>query len=112
MSGLTHAARDVGADPMKCPCCGRSFSTTKMLQALFMAILRRIKDGDRVIVHNFGTFLPTVLKGREVRTPIMKGGKTRFEDRVVIRFRQSTVAKKYLNKQPELKRAKKGASGE
>jgi nucleoid DNA-binding protein len=69
-----------------------------VIKEVFSTILYRLSVGNAVKIKNFGTFKAKYLKGRILKTPIMKDGKVSINDQHVIRFKQSLNAKKRLNK--------------
>lgn len=97
MAGLSHVARECGADPLRCPKCGHQIRTLDSLRAVFRHIVRLVMDGQRVRISDFGVFYAKVLAGRTVRSPILDGGEASFSDSLVLRFSQSKKLKAVLN---------------
>jgi nucleoid DNA-binding protein len=107
MAGITHIAKDSGLNPVRCPNCGQYIDTSAAVAALFKAIMRRVKSGEKVIIKGFGVFSAKLLKGRTLKTPLMEGGEAKFPDAWVLRFHQSNLAKAFLNKDVKPTRKKK-----
>lgn len=63
----------------------------------FGLITERVATGASVRVRGFGTFEAKMMKGRQVKSPLMKNGSIKFGDQLVLRFRQSQTAKKAIN---------------
>lgn len=108
MAGVKDVARDAGLNPVKCPDCAASIDTIEAVRAMFRAILRRCRMGERVIIKDFGVFEAKVLRGRKVISPLLPGGEGKFDDVVVLRFRSAVNVKKSLNKKELPVRKKKG----
>jgi nucleoid DNA-binding protein len=69
-------------------------------RAFLKAILDQLKLGREVRLTGFGTFHPSYLKGKTIKTGILEGEQT-IEGRTVMRFRQSRVARDYINGKPQ-----------
>jgi len=90
-------AQEVGLNPVVCSC-GEKLDGASALEDFFQMIISSCKDGSEVRIKNFGTFSAKVLKGRKVKSSALHAGEVDFDDALVLRFRQSAVCKKELNK--------------
>jgi len=104
MAGMKDLAKKARLNPGLCPKCNSVFDTSEALEKLFDLILERVKAGEKVHLSGFGVFYRHLYKGRTVKTPIIDGD-CKFDDRFILRFRSSSLAKKYLNK-PDRKKKK------
>lgn len=102
MPGLNDIAKEAGLNPVKVTeevkeGRRKNVDTTEQLEKLFELIIQRCSEGETVRIKNFGTFRMRTMKGRTLKSPLMEGGQITFPDTQVLRFHQSTVAKKLLN---------------
>lgn len=97
MAGTSNLANEVGLDPLRCPNCGTRIRVLRSLELFFRAIIRRVRDGERVHIINFGTFSPRWLKERIIKTPMLPGGQARMKRTLTIRFKTSDKARDDLN---------------
>ncbi len=102
MAGLLGIAQDAGCKEVRCQHCGKYTEMGGVLRALFRAILERLGQGEKVKVLGFGIFRRELLKGREVYPPHASASSF-SKDRWVMRFRSSSVAKRFLNQHREEK---------
>jgi len=100
MAGLLDIAKDAGCLKVRCESCGKHTETSDVLRALFVAILERTREGEKVNIPGFGVFEARLLKGWKVRSPIIEMNGF-FKDRLVLRFRSSVVAGRVLNQERE-----------
>lgn len=111
MAGLTDLAKEAGLSPFSPtneP--GKSFNTSAAIEKFFALIVQKCLEGETVRIKDFGTFRSTIYKGRTLKSPLLKGGSIAFDDKKVLRFHQSTVAKKVMNGEAsEVAPAKKAA---
>lgn len=95
MSGLTDVAKSVNVKP-------------EIVAEVFEEILARTKKGEKVRIMGFGTFRSQVYPGRTLTSPTVNDGKpVKFDDSVMLKFRQSQKAKEYLNTAPQKQPASK-----
>jgi nucleoid DNA-binding protein len=114
MPGLTDVAREAGAHPIRCPHCGTHFKIHKVLEMMFIAILKMVRGGEKVSVRNFGTFSLRHLPGRTMQNPFNEHKPVKFGDRKVLTFRQSVATKAFMNRDPNERGplTKKGSKNE
>ena len=85
MSGLTDVARSVSVKP-------------SIVAEIFEEILARTKKGEHVRIKGFGTFRSQMYPGRTLTSPTVNNGKpVKFDDSMMLKFRQSQIAKQRLN---------------
>lgn len=94
---LSEIAAEVGLSTIKC-LCGRRTNGRSALEAFFVRIIEVCRDGGEVRIKNFGTFSAKLHKGRKIKSPVLGDGGAEFGDSLVLRFHQSSGAKKRLNK--------------
>ncbi|KKN67572.1 hypothetical protein LCGC14_0460270 [marine sediment metagenome] len=110
MAGIVDVAKTAGLNPVKCPHCGYNIRTGSVVfERLFRAILERVRSGEIVKIGGFGFFRRSIklarvnplgrvkLVGRDV---IDASGET-AGPRIKIIFKQSRVAKAFLNKKED-----------
>lgn len=74
---------------------------------VFEEILKRVSNGEQVRIKGFGTFEQRTYPGRTLRTPAVNDGEPiTFSDSIMLKFRQSAIAKRRLNAKAEKKAAK------
>lgn len=104
MSTIQKAAAEAGVDQVICPHCGSKFSTTETIKRFFAGVLEVVRRGERVSVPGFGIFKAILWKGQSHDTPIIPGGKLSYPDIWILKFKQSSTARKFLNAKKEDKR--------
>lgn len=111
MPGLTDVAKEAGAHPIRCPHCGAHFKIHKVLEMLFTAIQKMVRDGETVSIRNFGTFRLRTVFGRVMKNPFNEHKSITFPDRKVLCFHQSVATKAFMNREPNERAplTKKGA---
>lgn len=99
MTSIAKVIKDSGMNPIQCPHCGRSVATNTLWSGFFRKIIEVLRTGETVTITGFGNFRARMLKGRTLKSPLLKkkGGKVTFGDRLVMRFHASASAKKVLN---------------
>jgi nucleoid DNA-binding protein len=100
MPGLTHVAKAAGAHPIRCPHCGAHFKIHRILEMFFLALLKIVRDGEKVTIRNFGTFSVRHLSGREMKNPFNERKPITFGPKKVLSFRQSVATKQFMNRAP------------
>lgn len=95
MATMKDIAHDVQRDN---PHLGSKADMENVIKSVFEIILERIANGEKVSIYGFGAFQAKKIAGREVKSPLVKGGSVSFDDQLVLRFRQSQGAKKKINK--------------
>jgi hypothetical protein len=95
MANLKDVAGDVGLRAIECKC-GHRINGLEALERMFAHIVELCRVGQEVRIKNFGVFSARLLKGRRLETPI-NVGRDRFGDTLILRFHQTTGAKKMLN---------------
>lgn len=97
MVSIQKVIKDVGMNPIQCVHCHRTVHTNQLWPGFFRAIIALLRSGETVSIAGFGNFRATILKGRVLKSPLLKGGKTKFKDKLVMRFHASNTAKRVLN---------------
>lgn len=94
---MSDISKEVGLHTITCPNCGSKMKGANAINAFFQAILRHCKNGMEVGIWGFGSFRATRIKGRKVKSPLLKDGEGTFKDRLVLRFHQYNAVKGVLN---------------
>lgn len=89
MAGTHDIARDVGMKDTQ-------------VKAVFNAILARLKNGERVLIKDHGTYEVKHVKERMIKSPQIPNGEAKVEAHDVIKYRPSPATKAVLNGQAEL----------
>jgi nucleoid DNA-binding protein len=84
MAGTHDIARDSGMKDTE-------------IKNVFNAILARTKNGERVLIKDFGTFEVKHVKERLIKSPQIPTGEAKVEAHDVIKFRPSPATKVVLN---------------
>lgn len=85
MSGLVEVAKESGLKP-------------EVVVNVFETILAMVANGDKVRIKGFGTFERRKYKGRTLVTPAVNNGEPiTYPDSFVLKFHQSTLAKRRIN---------------
>lgn len=106
MAGLKDIAKAAGADPIRCPHCGQHFRIVEVLEMLFLCIMQRVRDGEKVTIRNFGVFSKRIVPSRVLKNPFAGGKEVSFPDRMVMSFRQAAETKRFMNRFKNLKTVK------
>lgn len=93
----TELAQQVGIDKFTCPKCGGKMSGMEALKHFFESIVLACRDGAKVRIHGLGIFEAKLHKGRIISSPVLKGGKSKSKDQLVLSFRHSPGSKRLLN---------------
>jgi nucleoid DNA-binding protein len=97
MSGIIDIAKGASVKP-------------EIVEEIFEEIFTRVKAGDQVRIKGFGTFQAKKYPGRTLTSPTVNGGEpVQFPDSMMLKFRQSHLAKVRLNTKGTAKSAKASA---
>lgn len=108
MAGIVEVAKAAGLNPVKCPHCGRNIRTgAGVFVRLFRAILEHVRSGEEVRVIGFGFFRRVVMPRHVVPdgakwfagNKALDASGQEVGPAIRIVFKQSRVAKAFLNKE-------------
>ena len=94
---MKGVAKKTGLNPIVCGC-GSKLDGAKALENFFKEIIDICSKGGEVRLKNFGIFSGRLLAGRKVNTSGLQSGEATFDDQMILRFRQSVVCKRMMNK--------------
>jgi len=94
-------AKMIGLDSILCSNCGSRVKAGSLIEDFFKKIIDECRSGKVVKLKNFGAFEAKKLKARIVKSPVLKGGETKMDQMIVLRFRNTAKARRLLNGRPD-----------
>ena len=107
---LNKLAADIGLNPVKLEN-GVSVDIGELLEDLFDSIRSRCAKGEIIKIAGFGTFKAIIYKAGTVHTPLVDGGSMDYDDKMVLKFKQSKKGRVIMNTIDCLENPGKAARG-
>jgi nucleoid DNA-binding protein len=94
MAGMNEVAKLTGCTP-------------EQVASVFDAILNLVRNGDNVVIRNFGSFREVIQKERVIHSTALEGGKATVPEAKVLRFRPSPATKIKTKAKAKARKAKR-----